>query len=106
MNIHLQHPADPTFVMLESHARWMFALLTKVEDFVSADDMSQLRNLARACLELLDRRRKAGCARIPDESSSKISMTETSCWMIFTAVCGIWNQSDLWEDAEMLLASA
>lgn len=103
MNIHLQHPAEPTFAILESHARWMFALLAKVEDFISADDMSQLRSLARACLELLVRRRKAG---VPDDLTSKIGMAETSCWMIFTTVSGIWGQSDLWLDAETLLASA
>ncbi|OAX44478.1 hypothetical protein K503DRAFT_656202, partial [Rhizopogon vinicolor AM-OR11-026] len=100
MNIHLQHPADPTSVILESHARWVFALLAKVEDFISADDMSQLRCLARACLELLDRLRRAGGAEVLDKSPSKISMGETSCWMVFTAVCGIWGQSDLWQDAE------
>lgn len=106
MNIHLQHPADPTFAILESHARWMFALLAKVEDFISADDMSQLRSLARACLELLLRRRKAGEPGVLGHLSSKIGMAETSCWIIFTAVCGIWGQSDLWRDAETLLASA
>ncbi|KAG0709817.1 survival motor neuron interacting protein 1-domain-containing protein [Suillus ampliporus] len=106
MNIHLQHPADPTFAILESHAHWMFALLAKVEDFISADDMSQLRNLARACLELLVRRQKAGGPGVPDNLSSKSGMTETSCWIIFTAVSGIWGQSDLWRDAETLLASA
>ncbi|KAG1752609.1 uncharacterized protein EDB91DRAFT_1293459 [Suillus paluster] len=105
MNIHLQHPADPTFAILESHARWMFALLAKVEDFISADDMSQLRSLARVCLELLVRRQKAGEAGVPDNMSSKIGMAETSCWMIFTAVSGIWGQSDLWRDAETVLAS-
>lgn len=106
MNIHLQHPAEPTFAILESHARWMFALLAKVEDFISADDMSQLRSLARACLELLVRRRKAGGPGVPDNLSSKNGMAETSCWMIFTAVSGIWGQKDLWRDAETLLASA
>jgi hypothetical protein len=106
MNIHLQHPAEPTFTILESHARWMFALLAKVEDFISADDMSQLRSLARACLELLVRRRKAGGPGVPDNLSSKNGMAETSCWMIFTAVSDIWGQKDLWRDAETLLASA
>lgn len=105
MNIHLQHREDPTFIILESHARWMFALLTKVEDFISADDMSQLRTLARACLELIDRHRKAEGTGVHDTLPSKISMAETSCWMIFTAVCGIWGQNDLWQDAEKLLAS-
>jgi hypothetical protein len=106
MNIHLQHPAEPTFAILESHARWMFALLAKVEDFISADDMSQLRSLARACLELLVRRRKAEGAGVPDHLSPEIGMAEASCWIIFTTVSGIWGQSDLWRDAETLLASA
>jgi len=106
MNVHLQHPAEPTFTILESHARWMFVLLAKVEDFISADDMSQLRSLARACLELLVRRLKAEMPGVPDNVSSKIGMTDASCWIIFTAVSGIWGQSDLWRDAEKLLASA
>lgn len=106
MNVHLQHPAESTFAILESHARWMFALLVKVEDFISADDMSQLRSLARACLELIVRRRKSEGAEVPDNLFFKNSMTETSCWIIFTTVSGIWGQSDLWRDAETLLASA
>ncbi|KAG2077233.1 hypothetical protein BDR04DRAFT_1088175 [Suillus decipiens] len=106
MNVHLQHPAEPTFAILESHARWMFALLAKVEDFISADDMSQLRSLARACLELIVRRRRSEGAEVPDNLTSKFDMAETSCWIIFTAVSGIWGQSDLWRDAETLLASA
>src|ERR1700733_7803407 len=48
-NLYLQQP-DPTSLPLEAHARWIFALLSKVEDHISADDMSLLRNLARACL--------------------------------------------------------
>ncbi|KAG1907001.1 uncharacterized protein F5891DRAFT_1099835 [Suillus fuscotomentosus] len=106
LNIHLQHPAEPTFTILESHARWMFVLLAKVEDFISADDMSQLRSLARACLELLVRRLKAEKPGVPDNVSSNIGMTDASCWIIFTAVSGIWGQSDLWRDAEKSLASA
>ena len=45
------HPTNPT--VTATHTRWIFALLSRVDDDVSADDMSQLRMLARACIRLV-----------------------------------------------------
>lgn len=42
--------------MTELHARWMFALLARLGQHMSADHMNSLRQVARACIELLQRR--------------------------------------------------
>jgi len=46
------------FVPLESHARWIFALLARVDLFCTADEMNNLRGLARACISLVRARRQ------------------------------------------------
>jgi len=52
----------PTYIPTDIHMRWIFALLTRIDLFCSADDMSCLRDLARACIALIAviRRGKAG----------------------------------------------
>ncbi|KAL4076139.1 hypothetical protein V8B97DRAFT_66703 [Scleroderma yunnanense] len=96
INIHLQNYNDLSTTITNNHARWMFSLLTKVEDIVSADDMSHLRNLARACLGIVKKRREENseCMETAD------AISDASCWMVFTAVASVWGQKDLWMDAE------
>ena len=81
----------------ESHARWIFALLSQVDEHVSADDMNLLRNLARACLGLLKDMR--------GRSLSSQGMGEIACWFVVTIVADVWKQRDLWTDAESILAA-
>jgi hypothetical protein len=112
------------------HMRWIFALLTRIDLFCSADEMACLRNLARACLALISvvRRRKEGSLqpsthdeqadRItetdtsgaetkhinpPDSGSDRKSLSECSMWFVFCAVTSIWGQRDLWDDADEAL---
>jgi len=120
-----------TYTPTDVHMRWIFALLTRIDLFCSADDMSCLRNLARACLALIAvfRRRKAETgslsssahgelADVPTETdSSGIEMgatpvnfegdsktlSECPIWLVFCAVTSIWGQRDLWNDAEETL---
>jgi len=95
LNLHLQneysHPC-----LTQTHARWMFVLLAQIEDFISADDMSLLRNLVRACTSLLNRRLQK-----PEVDGD--SMDATSCWLVTYAVVGVWSQRDLWMDIEEML---
>ncbi|KAF8138487.1 survival motor neuron interacting protein 1-domain-containing protein [Boletus edulis] len=113
INVHLQNPSDPMTSISVSHGRWIFALLTKAEDQLSADEMNLLRNLARACLGLIQRYRgkhatdNAAPAGISDLTlmENATDMSEASCWMIFAAVAGHWGQRDLWADAETGLSS-
>ncbi|KAG6879207.1 hypothetical protein C0992_004446 [Termitomyces sp. T32_za158] len=105
INVHLQRP-HASSQLLETHARWIFALLTKVDDYVSADDMNMLRTLARACIALL----KELNQRHPCESSQSLDenkgyMNARSCWIIVSTIAGVWAQRDLWIDAEDILKS-
>src|SRR5713101_8155298 len=64
------------------HMRWIFALLTRVDLFCSADEIACLRNLARACLSLISvvRRRKEGSPQPSthdEHTETEISGAET-----------------------------
>lgn len=112
---------------MDAHARWIFALLARVDDFCVADEVSGLRSLARACISFVqaERKRRASeddAAQTNDLSDGKdekdangignegraISkdgrMSEISCWMVVGAVVGVWAQRDLWMDAEEQLS--
>lgn len=96
LNLHVK--SDPPFPCLtQAHARWIFVLLAKVEEFVSADDMNIMRNLVRAVLSLLKNR-----IRDPLTEESDL-MSDTSCWLIVSVVVGVMAQRDLWMDAEEML---
>ena len=95
----------------EVHARWIFVLLSRVEDHISADDMHLLRNLARALLALLKELKKKSAAQnsVLDQADNKgieqFIISETSCWIVISAVAEFWCQKDLWMDAESMLAT-
>lgn len=115
VNHHLRHPEHMSNRILEVHARWMFALLSRVDDYVGADDMSLLRNLARACIGLLKERmwKKTFLAQagVAEQEQGEIHeavpdvhvVSERSCWMVIAAIVDVWAQKDLWQDAETML---
>ena len=103
MNVHLEGASPTVQVITEAHARWMFALLSRVDDYLSADEMSTLRSLARGCMGLIKRRMQDKAA--PDDERADGAMSETSCWLIIAAVVGLWGQRDLWQDAESMLST-
>ncbi|KAK0498566.1 hypothetical protein EDD18DRAFT_1308743 [Armillaria luteobubalina] len=102
INLHLDDERSPPFPRIaEVHAQWIFFLLTRVDDYISADDMSSLRSLARACLALLK-------ILLHEEQEARLngsSIGKSSCWIIISTVAGIWGQQDLWMDAEDMLNS-
>lgn len=112
INLHLREPNSPTYRPTNTHARWIFSLLLRIDDQISADDMNLLRNLARACLALLKvtiLERTKGIPSKPEPLTERDSraqlMGEQACWIILSAIVGIWGQRDLWMDAEDILAS-
>jgi len=113
INLYLHEPNTPTYRPTNVHARWIFSLLLRIDDYVSADDMNLLRNLARACLGylkimILDKTRDVSFeshSSIPKRSSNMQVMDERACWIIICAIVGIWGQRDLWADAEDALSS-
>jgi hypothetical protein len=115
INVHLAQPDVLSSRMTESHARWIFVLLSRVEDHILADDTSLLRNLARASIALLKqsiRKRNLGDKA---EGTLKVGgedmverkdhhMSERSCWIIITTIASVWGQRDLWMDVDAMLA--
>ncbi|KAI0774052.1 hypothetical protein C8Q74DRAFT_1217954 [Fomes fomentarius] len=72
----------------QAHGRWIFSLLSRVDDWISSDEISQLRTLARGCMGLVaERRRSPPAAREAD-----------------AAITGLWGQTDLWVDANSMLS--
>lgn len=105
INNHVQRADHTVFPPKNAHARWIFALLSRIDPIIGADEMNLLRNLARACLALL----KLSIERELAPSTSKAaeipdSMSKESCWMILSLVVHVWKQKDLWMDAESMLA--
>ncbi|TFY69407.1 hypothetical protein EVJ58_g419 [Rhodofomes roseus] len=104
INLRLERDAAPSpHLVTEAHSRWMFTLLSRVEDYVSADETSLLRSLARACISLIEETRREIAGSSGDTSPVESSPLEPTCWMIITAVVSIWGQKDLWMDAEAML---
>lgn len=124
INQHLVEDRQPPFPRLtQAHFQWIFALLARVGEYISADDMNLLRNLTRACIALL---KVMICERTSNEAHSGDKMIKKelekqedngeeyegsysdeqgSSWMIISIVIGIWGQRDLWMDAEDMLNS-
>ncbi|KAJ7781041.1 hypothetical protein B0H16DRAFT_1496915 [Mycena metata] len=95
-NLHLQ--PEKLCRVTQTHARWIFSLLSRIDDYISADDMHLLRDLARAYLGLLKE-----LMHSKTESASTEDVNPTSCWVIISTVVGIWGQRDLWMDAEEMI---
>ncbi|EJD01604.1 uncharacterized protein FOMMEDRAFT_158755 [Fomitiporia mediterranea MF3/22] len=104
----------------QNHARWMFALLSRVDDQLSSDELSTLRSLARACIAFIKDLNKNNLNLVVSESSvgeavegssgvrwigdpGDAPMDERSCWMVVTIISDFWGQRDLWMDAESTL---
>lgn len=106
IGLYLDEPAPRVCRITETHARWMFALLSRVDEYLSADEMSTLRSLARACMGLLKERVIRRAAEETDvEAEGRPAIAEASCWVIVAAVGGSWGQRDLWQDAQDTLTS-
>lgn len=117
-----------TYAPTDVHMRWVFALLTRVDLFCSADELGSLRSLARTCLGLISAVRRAKtqgipafapCKREDGETETETGTTtevetnvdlpgtrlsECSMWVVFCAVTNIWGQRDLWDEAEQALS--
>ncbi|KAJ7284023.1 hypothetical protein C8J57DRAFT_1054119 [Mycena rebaudengoi] len=96
-NLHMQ--PEKLCRITQTHARWIFVLLSRIDDYISADDTSLLRNLARAYLALLKELTHAK----PERAPSADDINPGSCWLIVSTVISLWQQRDLWMDAENML---
>ena len=94
-------------VLQPLHARWIFALLLRLDGRLVSEEISTLRTLARACVAAITLsriRRKALRSRSKDSDEEgmedgKMRRDEAGAWMVVAIVAGVWGQSDLWDDA-------
>jgi hypothetical protein len=98
---YLEQPDRRDLRLTETHGRWIFALLSRVDEYLSADDQSLLRTLARSCMGLI---RFHLSTKEDKEGNLGDEIQPESCWLIITAIIGVWAQHDLWSDAERMLA--
>ncbi|TFK92826.1 hypothetical protein K466DRAFT_538980 [Polyporus arcularius HHB13444] len=102
----LEEGSLPYTDITQSHGRWIFSLLSRVDDWISGDETSLLRGLARGCMGLMaESRRRPVPADATKTGDATELIDERSCWMIITAITGLWGQTDLWADAESMLSS-
>lgn len=102
ITLHIEDPISQSLLVTDSHARWAFAVLTRLDDHMDSEDMSTLRNVARSVLRLIKLRsgQRLDGSLYPIQNQMDVS----SCWMVMTVVAGHWGQRDLWTDAEQVLS--
>ena len=95
--------ADQISAIYPLHSQWLFALLARLDQRLSGDEIAYLRTLARTCISLIVQFRsdRARNAFIPEESSI---VHESGAWIIISIVVGVWGQQDLWTEAEQRLS--
>jgi hypothetical protein len=98
-------PASPTLPLNAHHARWLFALLLFLEDYLPPDELSELRRIAKTCLRICKWQATSGnidqqgTGSTPEQEEMRVA-----CWISIRAVATGWNQHDLPRDAEMMFA--
>ncbi|GHJ86939.1 hypothetical protein NliqN6_3341 [Naganishia liquefaciens] len=87
------------------YARWIFSCLLFLDPHLSADETSDLRQLAKTCIKLVIWQvatgRIAANGTAVDEAQDEM---RRSAWMIHRAIAGGWAQRDLVQDAEDMFA--
>ncbi|GAC97401.1 hypothetical protein PHSY_004986 [Pseudozyma hubeiensis SY62] len=98
-------------VLQPLHARWLFALLLRLDGRLVSEEISMLRTLARACVAAITLsriRRKAVRSRVSkldavetvaNDDEKRMRLDEAGAWMVVAIIAGVWGQSDLWDDA-------
>ncbi|KAJ9127425.1 hypothetical protein QFC24_000833 [Naganishia onofrii] len=86
------------------YARWIFSCLLFLDEYLSADQMSDLRNLAKTCVKIVIWQVATGRVG-PDGQGVDERQEEmrVNAWIVHRAICGGWAQHDLLQDAESML---
>lgn len=89
--------APPKEVLSVFTSSWILALLASLHSLLDADDVSNLRALARTCHRVI----KELPTMTPAHSSSQAAIDsvkeqQSRSWMIIAAISDTWHQRDLW----------
>lgn len=85
-------------------SQWCFAALAKLELWLTSDEISVLRTLARASIASITLRRMRMLSSQPHMPVIDTE-AESGAWTVVAIVAGVWGQNDLWQAAEQALAS-
>lgn len=106
------------------HQQWAFSLLAQLDTSLRSEDISHLRETARACIAAIRRdlesdgpvvvEADSGVSLIGGDQIGSTTRDEvdhsfwyahlTGTWMIVGAIASVWGQRDMWQDAEEALA--
>jgi hypothetical protein len=98
-------PASSPLPLTSLHARWLFALLLFLDDYLPPDELAEFRRLAKTCLRICKWQAISG--RVNRQGTCDDSEQEEmriGCWITIRAIATGWNQHDLPQDAEMMFA--
>ncbi|QRV72890.1 SIP1 domain-containing protein [Ceratobasidium sp. AG-Ba] len=102
------NPLTRPFYFPRHHQQWAFALLAQLDTSLRSEEISHLRELARACIDAIKEDLEFdGPAFVPPTLEDSITAKYThliGTWMIVGAVASVWGQRDMWEHAEDVLS--
>jgi hypothetical protein len=86
---------------------WILSLLSRLNDLLDGDDLSNLRLLGKTLVEMIEASEKAPVLAVKKDSGKGKTIEErrirneeeearARCWMIVAAIAGVWKQEDLW----------
>ncbi|CAE6522728.1 unnamed protein product [Rhizoctonia solani] len=96
------------------HQQWTFSLLAHLDTGLRSEEISHLRELARACIAVVREDLESGGPVVVEqdvvggngegrgEEGKYAHLTGT--WMIIAAIAAVWGQRDMWQNAEEALA--
>ncbi|KAG8935029.1 hypothetical protein FRC01_010534 [Tulasnella sp. 417] len=91
-------------VLCDNDSKWIFSLLARLDRELTSEQISTLRVLARACIELLvgslSGKRKGKSSEINGLGDGR-----AGCWMMIAAISKGWGQLDLWDEAVTAVAA-
>ncbi|KAG8988529.1 hypothetical protein FRB90_002691 [Tulasnella sp. 427] len=85
-------------VLCDNDAKWIFSLLARLDRELTSEQISTLRTLARACIELLVGS-LSGKRKGKEVEGASLGDGRAGCWMVIAAVSKGWGQLDLWDEA-------
>ncbi|CCO31890.1 hypothetical protein BN14_05941 [Rhizoctonia solani AG-1 IB] len=96
------------------HQQWTFSLLAHLDTGLRSEEISHLRELARACIAVVREDLEGEGPIVVDQNpvgeqgERKLSEGKYShligVWMVVGAIASIWGQRDMWQNAEEALA--
>ncbi|KAH7343420.1 survival motor neuron interacting protein 1-domain-containing protein [Rhizoctonia solani] len=99
------------------HQQWTFSLLAHLDTGLRSEEISHLRELARACIAVVKADLESEGPAIVDQDvvggsgagnskggGERKYIHLTGAWMIIAAIASIWGQRDMWQNTEEALA--